>query len=186
MLELTDFTPVRSNQELLQRFDLSLSAGQIISILGTSGKGKTSIFEAIKGKCKHTGQIKIQGDYFSVVQKTEQLFPWFTIRKNLKLVTKNEEEFLQIAKDWNLLELIERYPTEVSGGQLQRFTLMRALVSGRPILLCDEALSSLDSMTSEAIANDFRDIVKRKNLCCLWITHNKNESSIVSDRVILL
>lgn len=186
MIEFKSFSPIRENKELIQQFDLSIEAGQIVSFVGTSGVGKTSILESIRGKCQYTGLLKITKDYFSVVQKSGQLFPWFTIEKNLKLVNKDEDEIIELSKNWKLDHLLKKMPGQVSGGQLQRFTLLRAILSRRPILLCDESLSNLDNTTAIEIAKDFKKIIKERKLCCIWITHNREESRVVSDTEIQL
>lgn len=186
MIEFKKFSPIRENKELIKQFDLSIRAGQIVSFVGTSGVGKTSILESIRGKCKYTGTLKVKKEYFSVVQKSEQLFPWFTIRKNLRLVNKNDKEITQLSKKWSLEHLLDKLPGQVSGGQLQRFTLIRAVLTHKPLLLCDEPLSNLDNQTAIDIAKDFKNIIQEKGLCCIWITHNREESKLISDKEIQL
>lgn len=184
LLEIKDFSPIRNNISLFKKKDIILNPGEIICILGASGKGKTSIFECIRKKCNFEGTIKLNSSFFSIWQKTNQFFPWFTIRKNILFANRADKKYLSIAKRWKLDHLLDRYPDHVSGGQLQRFILLRAVISGHKILLCDESLNNLDSFSSFKIANDFKNLIKQENLGCLWITHNEKECKILSTRVI--
>lgn len=184
LLQVKSFSPVRNNKNLFKPLDITLKPGKIICILGASGKGKTSIFESIRNKCQFNGHIDLRSSVFSVWQKTEQFFPWFTIRKNILFANKNDKKYIDISKKWKINHLLDRYPSEVSGGQLQRFVLIRAIISGHKILLCDESLNSLDNFTGNAIAHDFKKIIKKEKIGCLWITHNILESNILADKTV--
>lgn len=184
LLKISKFSPTRNCEQLFDPIDIKLSSGEIVCILGPSGKGKTSIFESVRNKCDYRGVIELSSNTFSVWQKSEQFFPWFTIRKNILFANKTDTDYINIAKKWKIDHLLDRYPGQVSGGQLQRFVLIRAVISGNKILLCDESLNSLDSYTAIEIAKDFKKIVQEKQLGCLWITHNPVENDILADRTI--
>ena len=181
LLKISNFSPTRNCKQLFDPIDIKLSGGQIVCILGPSGKGKTSIFESVRNKCDYQGNIELSSTTFSVWQKSEQFFPWFTIRKNILFANKEDTDYIAIAKKWKIDHLLDRLPGQVSGGQLQRFILIRAVISRHKILLCDESLNSLDSYTAHEIANDFKKIVQEKKLGCLWITHNPVENDILAD-----
>jgi len=184
LLKIKNFSAIRDGINLFDPIDIELREGEIVCILGPSGKGKTSIFESIRSKCQFNGEIQLNASTFSVWQKAEQFFPWFTIRRNILFADKNDTTYIDIAKKWQIDHLLDRYPNQVSGGQLQRFVLIRAIISGHKLLLCDESLNSLDSFTSQEIARDFRKMIKEEKIGCLWITHNPMENDILADRTI--
>jgi ABC-type nitrate/sulfonate/bicarbonate transport system ATPase subunit len=153
--------------------------------MGYSGCGKTSLFHALRQQIPYVGHTDILStDIFSVFQDHDQLFPWFTVEKNLNMVC--EQSWVELAKRWKILDLVHKKPHQLSVGQKQRFTLLRGICSSRPILLCDEPLSAVDGITSLTIIKDFADIVVEKEKICLWITHNITEAKILSDRTLII
>jgi len=164
---------------LFTPINLSVQAGEIAVIMGTSGVGKTSLLASLA-----TSSNVIFKNQFYVFQESHQLFPWMTVRKNLDYVCK--KPYIDLVKRWNLEQYLDHQPPNLSGGQRQRFTLIRALCSGLSTLLCDEPLSALDGITGATVAKDFREIVHEENLTVLWVTHNVTEARIVGDSIYLL
>ena len=83
MIKLTSFSPIRQGRPLYAPLDIECRPGSITAIMGKSGIGKTSILECIRERCEYNGTVNVQGDIFSLWQNNNQLFPWFTIKKNL-------------------------------------------------------------------------------------------------------
>ena len=177
MILLKDYQVSRDGKHLFAPVDLRVQAGQCCVIMGESGIGKTSMLTDL-----HLHYLS--DDAFMVFQENNQLFPWLTIRQNLDIATKID--YLPLVKQWNLEQYLDKESYEISGGQIQRFTLIRAVCSGNNILLCDEPLSALDSITGLKIIKDFKNIVKERNLTVLWITHNWNEAKFIGDQVYYL
>jgi NitT/TauT family transport system ATP-binding protein len=119
-----------------------------------------------------------------VFQDHDQLFPWFTVEKNLDMVC--EQDWRELAERWKISDLIDHKPAQLSVGQKQRFTLLRGICSSRQILLCDEPLSAVDGITALTIIKDFADIVKEKKKICLWITHNITEAKLLSNSIFVI
>jgi len=173
-MQLISVAPLRNNVELFRPITLHLRPGEVNTLMGASGIGKTSLLECISGGCEYTGKIIDNSNIFRVFQDTEQLFPWMTVRENLKLVT--DINWNKIAKKLKLEKHLDKMPNECSVGQKQRFTLMRALYSDRSILLCDEPMSGVDSATGKEIVREFKKLVKSTNKKVLWVTHNQTEA----------
>jgi len=185
MIQLDNFSPIRQGRQLYKTLDIKCLPGAITVVMGKSGVGKTSILESIRGDCGYAGNIDVSGKIFSTWQNNSQLFPWFTIRKNLKICNRESEaDFIKLSKKWELDNLLDRKPLLLSGGQQQRFLLIMAMCSGRENLLCDEALNSVDRPTALSIAQDFRKEAKQKNQSILWITHDQQEAEILADNLI--
>lgn len=184
MIQLDSFSPVRQGRQLYDLKNIDCLPGSITVIMGKSGVGKTSILESIRGDCDHSGTIKVTGKIFSIWQHENQMFPWFTIRKNLDIACA--QPYKKLCDQWNLSDLLDRKPLQVSGGQQQRFLLIMAMCSGRDNLLCDEALSSVDRPTARQIAQDFRSAIKDKNQSIIWVTHDQQEAEILADNIVYL
>lgn len=185
MIELNNVECIRQENVVNSPATFSCPAGQIVCILGHSGVGKTTLLDAIRGDVKFNGSINASGSVFSVFQGDNQLFPWYTIEENFRLANA-DPSWLSIAQHWNLIDLIKKKPNQLSGGQRQRFVLIRALTVSADILLCDEPLNHLDSLTSKIIAQDFKNIIQKMNRAVIWITHDIAEAAILADKCFVM
>ena len=174
-MKLVKVAPVRNKNPLFSPITVDVAAGSIVSIMGPSGIGKSSLLESISGVLPFTGQLQTGGKIFRVFQETDQLFPWMSVLDNLKLINKTVD-WKTHAKTWQLEHLLLGSPAECSVGQRQRFTLMRAIYSDRPNLLCDEPLSGVDQKNGKDIIDIFKKEVKRNQKHVIWVTHNPNEA----------
>lgn len=183
MLQVQNLSISFGGRELFSPISFDIQAGNICCIMGASGIGKTSILNAVAGTLPYSGNIN-SCDHFTVFQDSHQLFPWFTIQKNLDLVCAND--YSQTVVDWNLSQFLNSTPNKISGGQRQRFTLIRAMYSGKKLLLCDEPLSGLDSVTRYSVLLDFKQKISELKLACLWITHDLGEAKLIGDIILLV
>ena len=184
--------------------DLTLRAGEILSILGPSGCGKTTLLRLIAGlDIPDKGSIILNGETLfdahhnvpihkrglGMVFQEYALFPHLTVTQNIlfglsqmnKLErTKRLSEVLDVTK---IAKLGARYPSELSGGQQQRVALARTLARNPTILLMDEPFSNLDSSLRESMRTEVRDILKLGGSSTIFVTHDKKEAFSISDRV---
>lgn len=181
MITIRDLIPVRQGRPVLS-VPLSLTAdrGTITVIMGASGVGKTTLLDAVRGDIMFQGHVQGHGRTFSVYQGDNQLFPWYSVRRNFELAGC-DSAWLDIADRWRIAHLVDARPGDMSGGQRQRFVLLRALTQGADLLLCDEPLNHLDMLSSKVIARDFRDTVKQTQTTVIWITHDIVEASVLAD-----
>lgn len=184
-MKLRGFAPVIQGQALFLPLDLDLVPGTITAVLGPSGVGKSSLINAIRGQIPHTGTMQADGEIFTVFQDLYQLFPWFTVRQNLDLAV-GDDSYLNLCKAWGVSDLLDHHPGQVSGGQRQRFTLIRACCARARYLLCDEALSGLDMLTSETVAQDLRSWITTHEIGCIFVTHNWHEARRAADHIVVL
>ncbi|NDB58118.1 ATP-binding cassette domain-containing protein [bacterium] len=183
MLDIINLTVNFGGRDLFSPIDLTVGNNEIVVIMGASGIGKTSILNAIANNIPYSGKIT-SSKSFTVFQDTHQLFPWYTIKQNLNLVCS--KDYIGAVYDWNLLELLDCYPNKISGGQRQRFTLIRAMYSGCKLLLCDEPLNGLDSVTRYTVLSDFKKKIADLNLSCLWVSHDLSEAKYIGNSIKLL
>lgn len=183
--------------------------GEMITILGTSGCGKTTMMKMVNRLYEPTeGQILIFGEDIQkldaiklrrqigyVIQQIG-LFPHMTVEKNIRVVPEmlgwNEEKMKNRVTD--LLNLINlnpeeyrnRYPSQLSGGQQQRVGLARALAVEPKIMLLDEPFGAIDAINRSKLQDELLAIHKKEHQTCLFVTHDVTEALKLGDRVLVM
>ena len=207
--------------EVLKGISFSLEKGEVISILGSSGSGKTTllrclnflespdegtivvgdkvIFDASQRKKQSDTEIRENRLHFGLVFQSFNLFPQYTVLKNLTLarelmekkktngMTKQEitNEALALLERVGLLDKKDSYPCQLSGGQQQRVAIARAL-SMKPAILCfDEPTSALDPELTGEVLKVIKEL-KETNTTMIIVTHEMGFAKSVSDKVIFM
>lgn len=174
------------NSLIYKDFNLTLKRSKIISIVGESGSGKSTLFELItnnltplNGKIKTLKISSIYQDPYS------SFHPTFTIYEQLCDVVLNFDELDELLKELDLdIELLHKKPHYLSGGQLQRCSILRSLLVKPDLLLADEPTSALDNVIA---LNVMQLLVKFKDrFGILLITHDEDLASWCSDKIIKL
>ncbi len=189
---------------VLDDVDLTLTAGEIVGLLGRSGSGKSTLLRIASGLLRPTsGEVTWRGvplrgpaPGVAMVFQSFALFPWLTVQANVELgleakgVARAERE--RLAEE--AIDLIglggyeNAYPKELSGGMRQRVGLARALVVHPDLLLMDEPFSALDVLTAENLRTDLIELWSEKKLpvkAVLIVTHNIEESVLMCDRILV-
>ncbi len=189
---------------VLDDVDLTLTAGEIVGLLGRSGSGKSTLLRIASGLLRPTsGEVTWRGAPLrgpapgvAMVFQSFALFPWLTVQANVELgleakgVARAERE--RLAEE--AIDLIglggyeNAYPKELSGGMRQRVGLARALVVHPDLLLMDEPFSALDVLTAENLRTDLIELWSEKKLpvkAVLIVTHNIEESVLMCDRILV-
>jgi NitT/TauT family transport system ATP-binding protein len=198
--------PKGSGENLLVLDGISLTLGnnEIVSLLGRSGCGKSSLLRIIAGLMPASeGQVSIAGrpvagpaGDVSMVFQTFALFPWLTVQENVEIgleaqgiVPAERHRRALAAIDLIGLDGYESaYPKELSGGMRQRVGLARALVVYPKLLLMDEPFSALDVLTAETLRTDLLDLWGEGRMpisSILLVTHNIEEAVLMSDRILV-
>lgn len=190
---------------VITNFSLTVQNGELVSILGPSGAGKTTILKAVAGLLEPAGgEIFINDlpvthlppekrDAVLVFQKP-LLFPFMNVEQNVafglrmrgRLGQKEQRQIEEILELVQLRGLNRRKIHELSGGQQQRVSLARALVLKPAILLLDEPLSNLDSNLRQQMRELIQDIQAQTRITTLFVTHDQAEALMLSHRVTLL
>jgi NitT/TauT family transport system ATP-binding protein len=187
----------------LENVNMSVQRGEIVCLLGRSGIGKSTLLKIMGGLITpDNGQVfcnqLLVSQPLSPVALVFQdyhhsVFPWLTVRKNLELgafkTQGKKAGFYNVREAASLMEIssyLERYPDQLSGGQLQRVQIGRALVTNIEYLLLDEPDSSVDADFKRDLKQILLKLVHEKGLGIMWATHNIEDACFVADRLYLL
>ncbi|MGN9160393.1 ABC transporter ATP-binding protein [Clostridium sulfidigenes] len=196
-----------SKKDIIMDFNMGLSKGEILAIIGESGSGKSTILriiagleEAYKGsmvignKNIFSDKIFIEPENRGVgmVFQDYALFPHMTVKKNIQygLKNKSKDEKEKIALEMleliNLLEHKDKYPYELSGGQQQRVAIARAIAPKPSVLLLDEPFSNLDANLRGRIRDEIKVILKKAGITSIFVTHDIEDAKVLANKIIVL
>lgn len=182
----------------LDEVKLTLEKGKLIVILGPSGAGKSTLLNLLGGLDSPTsGKIKVDGKDISKLNNDElaeyraekvgfifqfyNLIPTLTVLENVSLVNEISKKHIS-AKDMleevGLIDHINNFPSELSGGEQQRVSIARALEKNPEIVLCDEPTGALDSQTGVVVLKLLLSMCKNHNKTIVIVTHNQNIAKI--------
>lgn len=188
------FTKADENIELFHDFTLSLNAGEALTVLGPSGSGKTTLLRMIAGlEPPDEGKILFDGqDIFGMSPEERRAFrlhhigfadqyarllPQLTALENAQIPAASENKDYstrakELLTEFGLAKRLDHFPAELSGGELQRVVLARALLLGPEFLLLDEPTSALDAARSDSLLELLRDVNRTHGTAILLVTHN--------------
>ena len=206
-------TPVIRGRALTKRFgdtlavdsaDLDVWPGEIVSILGTSGCGKTTLLRLIAGfESPTSGSVHILGTEMSgasglvppnrrgigMVVQEYALFPHMTVERNIAFGLQDLDGRERVERVDEVLDLVRlagfesRYPYELSGGQQQRVALARTLAPNPAAVLLDEPFSNLDSTMRQRLRTEVEEILRARRTAAIFVTHDREEAFAMADRV---
>ena len=181
----------------IDNFSLDIDNGEYISIIGSSGCGKSTILNILSSLDKdYEGNIIFNNNDIKVgyMLQDDSLFDWLTVYENaiigLKikhLLTSNNIKYVKdLLIKYGLKDFMNKYPKSLSGGMRQRVALIRTLAIKPDILLLDEPFSALDYQTRLKVSDDVYKIIKEENKTVIMVTHDIAEAISLSDKVVVL
>lgn len=201
MLRLEGLSKIYPNGvEALRDVTLDIPQGEIVAFVGGSGCGKTTMLRLIAGLEQGTsGRIELDGETLSaphpgvgVIFQEPRLLPWLTVAQNIGFGLSHlpkaereqrvEEALLRVG----LAGYGDRWPRELSGGQAQRVSIVRALVARPKVLLLDEPFSALDAFTRASLHEHLLGLWEAHRPTLLLVTHDVEEAVTLADRAIVL
>lgn len=193
----------------LRGLDLSINSGELVAIVGPSGSGKTTLLNILgcldlpnKGECfidnvdvcrlSQKELANIRNSKFGFVVQNFALLDDYTVYENIKIpldygsvkLKDKKQKINTVLKKLNIGDKINKYPTELSGGQCQRVAIARALVNNPDIILADEPTGALDKEMGQQVIDIFKEINK-SNKTIIIVTHDLNIAS-QCDRIITI
>jgi thiamine transport system ATP-binding protein len=192
MLDINDVSILVGNNTL--NYNRQLNAGEITTLQGISGVGKTSLLLCIAGFIAvKSGQLKWNAKLLNdlpsekrpvaMLFQENNLFEHISVLKNASLGQANtsEEQIMQAAEHLVIADHMHKIPSELSGGQRQRVALLRTLLRPEPVVLLDEPFAELDYHTREICAAWVADRVKATNKTLLLVTHQNEDVERLAD-----
>jgi sulfonate transport system ATP-binding protein len=174
---------------VLDGVDLTLTAGEVVALLGTSGSGKSTLLRILAGlDDEATGRHTTSGRS-AVVFQEHRLLPWKRVADNVALGMTGPQVRSRAAQALAEVDLAGRersWPAELSGGQAQRVAFARALIREPGLLLLDEPFGALDALTRLRMQGLFRRLHDQHRFAALLVTHDVDEAVLLADRVLIL
>lgn len=183
---------------VLQGFQLQLEPGDIVSLIGASGCGKSSLLSIAAGLDPHyRGSLRLRGQAISgpnpeigLIFQEPRLFPWLTVAQNIAFGAPASRidgaRIAALLEEVGLAGYGDALPKQLSGGQAQRVALARALARQPELLFADEPFSALDAITRAEMQALLVDLVHRWHTAALLVTHDIDEAILVADRILLM
>ncbi|MBQ8558361.1 MAG: ABC transporter ATP-binding protein [Tyzzerella sp.] len=189
-------------EQIIKDISIELREGEIVSLLGISGGGKTTLFNIIAGLSEPDGgKVYLEneditgkpGNVSYMLQK-DLLLPYRTIVDNVALpliirgMKKKEarQKAASYFEEFGLAGTEKKYPAQLSGGMKQRAALLRTYLFSEKVALLDEPFSALDMLTKSTVHEWYLDVMEKIKLSTLFITHDIDEAILLSDRIYLL
>jgi NitT/TauT family transport system ATP-binding protein/sulfonate transport system ATP-binding protein len=190
-----------STTKALHDVSLSVNRGEFLSIIGSSGCGKTTLLRLIAGlDTPESGELILNGEKIAgtnpkrgYVFQQGSLFPWLTIENNiasgLKARGVYKEHKGEVQQYINLIGLNgfeKSFPHQISGGMAQRVAIARALINNPDVLLLDEPMGALDSFTRADIQDKLLELWRKNKTTMILVTHDVDEAIYLSDRIVIM
>ena len=192
---------------VIDGLSLQMEQGEVLAVLGPSGCGKSTLINALAGTISldsGSADFVIENGRQPLNPKTHKigvipqncgLLPWKTVRENCLLPLKLRGE--PLTKEWrrqisdicealDVLQLLQRYPAQLSGGQVQRAALARAFIFSPDLLLMDEPFSALDAITRQDAQELFLRIWNRNRPTTILVTHSIEEALYLGNTVVVM
>ncbi len=185
---------------MLDDVSLQIAAGEFVALLGPSGCGKSTLLRLVAGLDRpSTGQVQVDGEDITgphpsrtLMFQDPTLYPWRTVRANAELGPQARGQLNQARARVDaalslvgLREFASAYPHQLSGGMAQRAALARALVNEPRLLLLDEPLGKLDSLTRLTMQRELVRLWQDQGFTALLVTHDVEEALLMANRIIV-
>ena len=203
MLEIKQLTKTYNTNTIFKALNLSVADGEVLSIVGPSGIGKTTLIKILAGlETADAGEVRLNGEQLAIdgtradakvglIFQDFNLFPNYTVIENIMLAPINVSRLSRDAAKAKATALLatlgmtdkaDLYPYQLSGGQKQRVAIARALAMDPKILAYDEPTSGLDEASTKQVTEVVKTL-KAQGVTQLIITHDQPFAEMVSDRV---
>ena len=208
-IEFRNIKKAYGDKVIIENLNLAVEKGEFVTIIGSSGCGKTTALKMINGLIESTsGDILVNGENIKEKDITRLrrnigyaiqgsvLFPHMTVEKNISYVPnllnkKDKAKTRKAVSKWMKIvgleeDIKDRYPSELSGGQQQRVGIARALAASPDILLMDEPFGAVDEITREQLQTELKRIYEETGITVLFVTHDISEALKLGTRVLVM
>ncbi len=205
IVKLENFSKNYGEKQVIKNINLEVYEGEFLTLLGSSGCGKTTILRSISGMDKPTsGKVYIDSEDVTDLDPSKRkvntifqnyaLFPLMSIEDNIgfglkmkkvpkKEIKKRVEAMIKLV---HLEGYEKRKPKELSGGEQQRVSIVRGLINNPKVLLLDEPLSALDLKLRKKMQIELKQLQRKSGITFIYVTHDQDEALTMSDRIVIL
>ena len=208
-IEFRQIKKVYGEKTVIEGFDLTVERGEFVTVIGSSGCGKTTVLKMVNGLVvPDGGKIFVEGQDISEMDmislrrnigyaiQGSVLFPHMTVEENISYVPdllnkKDKQRTKKAVEKWMGIvgldeDMMERYPAELSGGQQQRVGIARALAASPDILLMDEPFGAVDEITRGQLQTELRQIYEKTGITIMFVTHDISEALKLGTKVLVM
>lgn len=208
-IEFKNIKKAYGDKVIIDNLNLAVEKGEFVTIIGSSGCGKTTALKMVNGLIEPTeGDIFVEGENIKDKDLTylrrnigysiqgSVLFPHMTVEKNISYVPnllnkKDKAKTKEAVAKWMKIvglpeDIKDRYPSELSGGQQQRVGIARALAASPDILLMDEPFGAVDEITREQLQTELKRIYEQTKITVLFVTHDIAEALKLGTKVLVM
>lgn len=197
-----------NGKKIIENFNLEIEKGEFVTIIGSSGCGKTTILKMVNklivptsgniivcGECTNSRDIIELRRSIGYAIQGSVLFPHLTVEKNIayvpNLINKDKNMTERAVKKWMKIvgldeSLRKNYPDQLSGGQQQRVGIARALAGEPEIVLMDEPFGAVDEITRATLQDEIIRIYKETGVTIMFVTHDINEALKLGTKVLVM
>jgi NitT/TauT family transport system ATP-binding protein len=181
----------RGSRTIFDRVSFVIQSGEFVTVVGTSGAGKSTLLHALAGFIPYTGSVEVIGRVGVVLQDVST-FPWLTVSGNISFGLEQLGRSERQVRVREMLHRVglegfeDRYPVQLSGGELQRLAVARALVAEPDVLLLDEPFSALDGPRRSSMQNWLLEMWESQARTVIFVTHDLEEGLLLGDRVLVV
>lgn len=188
--------------KVIENANLTVKKGEICAVIGPSGGGKSTLLKVLAGIIvNYTGEVLIDEvavdpkiHRIGLIPQNYGLVQWKTVEENIFLSAKIKDgkgnidiEFYEkLLKKLKLKEFVKRYPSQLSGGQMQRVSMARSLLLKPNLLLMDESFSALDAMTREDVQKLFLEVWEEHKVTTILVTHDIKEAIYLAKNIAVI
>ena len=192
MIKFSRVTKSFNGLKVLDNLSFEITRSEVVSILGPSGIGKTTLLRLITGTLiPDSGTVEVVSPQIGYIFQEPRLLPWRTSRENISLVLRAngtaKKEADDMAGGWigrlGLRGFEDYYPAQLSGGMMQRVSIARAFAIEPEILLMDEPFSNLDMKLKESLLTMLEDMLREYRTTVVHVTHDLSEAMRLADRL---
>jgi len=198
-LKVNNLSKLYNSVNVIENITFSQKKGEIISIIGSSGTGKTTVLNCLSGLAEvSSGTIFLNSTRIdnisanlrniSYVFQESPLFPHMNVLENIlfNLNIYEKKDLDSLIKKTSIDLILDKYPHELSGGENQRVAVVRSLIRKPDLLLLDEPFSNLDTPNKNILKEIILNIIKKNKITTIMVNHDVKESLEISDRIMVL
>lgn len=200
--EAQNISKTYEEESIIENVSVSLEKGELVSLLGPSGIGKTTLFNIMSGlESPSSGKVMLDGKditmlpgQVSYMQQKDLLLPFMKIIDNVSVPLRlkgmdkktSREKASEYMSEFGLEGCEQKYPSQLSGGMRQRAAFLRAYLYSDKLMLLDEPFSALDTITKTSMHQWYKKVSKIHNTTTFFITHDIDEAILLSDKIYVM